>query len=156
MRISYWSSDVGSSDLLAPWFHNMPLGGVQTAPDHFLADYPANKFERFKHVLPDDLSGTTVLDIGCNAGFHAIEMKRRGALRVVGIDSDERYLAQARLAAEVHGMDITFQQLSVYDVAAIAEPFDIVIFMGVLRSEEHTSELQSLMRLSYAVLCLTT
>src|SRR3546814_7573965 len=64
-------------------------------------------------------------------------MRRRGALRVVGIDSDERYLAQARLAAEVHGMDITFQQLSVYDVAALAEPFDIVIFMGVLYHLRH-------------------
>src|SRR3546814_2166369 len=28
-------------------------------------------------------------------------------------------------------------------------------FAGVLRSEEHTSELQSLMRISYAVFCLT-
>src|SRR3546814_4021335 len=27
--------------------------------------------------------------------------------------------------------------------------------LGVLRSEEHTSELQSLMRISYAVFCLT-
>src|SRR3546814_6868033 len=37
----------------------------------------------------------------------------------------------------VHGMDITFQQLSVYDVAALAEPFDIVIFMGVLYHLRH-------------------
>src|SRR3546814_5841512 len=28
------------------------------------------------------------------------------------------------------------------------------VFTGVLRSEEHTSELQSLMRISYAVFCL--
>src|SRR3546814_6847392 len=31
---------------------------------------------------------------------------------------------------------------------------DIVIVIGDIRSEEHTSELQSLMRISYAVFCL--
>src|SRR3546814_1520149 len=30
----------------------------------------------------------------------------------------------------------------------------LVYFMGIERSEEHTSELQSLMRISYAVFCL--
>ena len=25
---------------LGPWFHNLNLGGVQTAPEHFLGDYP--------------------------------------------------------------------------------------------------------------------
>jgi hypothetical protein len=43
-------------------------------------------------------------------------MKRRGAARVVGIDSDERYLAQARFAADVAGVEIEFRQMSVYDV----------------------------------------
>src|SRR3546814_1720928 len=34
-----------------------------------------------------------------------------------------------------------------------AAPF-LVVFLGAERSEEHTSELQSLMRISYAVFCL--
>ena len=88
---------------LGPWFHNLDLGGVRTAPDHFLGDYPAVKWRRFSHALPQDLSGRSVLDIGCNGGFYSIEMKRRGARRVLGIDSDEDYLAQARFAAEVTG-----------------------------------------------------
>src|SRR3954452_4247682 len=95
---------------LGPWFHNLDLGGVRTAPQHFLGDYPAMKWRRFAHAIPQDLTGRTVLDIGCNAGFYAIEMKRRGAARVVGIDSDPLYLAQARLAAEVTGCDIELAQ----------------------------------------------
>jgi tRNA (mo5U34)-methyltransferase len=75
---------------LGTWFHNIRLGSVQTAPNHFLGDYPAVKWRTFAHAIPEDLSGKTVLDIGCNAGFYALEMKRRGAARVVGIDSDER------------------------------------------------------------------
>src|SRR5205085_10432039 len=90
------------------------------------------------HHLPKDLSGKTVLDIGCNAGFYSIEMKRRGASRVLGIDSDHRYLEQARLAADVLDFeDIEFAKLDVYDVAAIGEKFDLVIFMGVLYHLRH-------------------
>ena len=122
---------------LSPWFHNLDLGGVKTAPEHFLGDYPAVKWRRFAHALPADLRGRTVLDIGCNGGFYAIEMKRRGAARVLGVDTDETYLRQARFAAEVVGADIEFAQLSVYDVAVLAERFDVVLFLGVLYHLRH-------------------
>lgn len=122
---------------LGDWFHNMDLKGVRTAPNHFLYDYPANKFSRFAHALPADLDGRSVLDIGCNAGFYSMEMKRRGAGRVLAVDSDERYLAQGRFAAEVEGLDIEFRALSVYDVAGLRERFDLVLFMGVLYHLRH-------------------
>jgi len=122
---------------LGDWFHNMDLKGVRTAPDHFLYDYPANKFARFEHAIPADLTGKSVLDIGCNAGFYSLEMKRRGADRVLGVDSDDRYLEQARFAAEVEQADIEFRKLSVYDLAALKERFDLVIFMGVLYHLRH-------------------
>ena len=125
-------------EALAPWFHNIKLNDIWTAPDHFLGDYPGAKFRRFAARLPEDLSGKSVLDIGCNAGFYSIEMKRRGAARVLGIDSDERYLDQARLASETLGFDdIEFARLDVYDVGALGEKFDLVIFMGVLYHLRH-------------------
>jgi tRNA (mo5U34)-methyltransferase len=122
---------------LGEWFHNLDLRGVKTAPDHFLGDYPAVKWQRFANAIPADLRGKSVLDIGCNSGFYAIEMKRRGADRVVGIDYDATYLMQARFAAEVIGVDIEWQQLSVYDVATLGETFDLVLFMGVLYHLRH-------------------
>jgi tRNA (mo5U34)-methyltransferase len=122
---------------LGKWFHNIDLKGVRTAPDHFLGDYPNVKFQKFAHAIPADLRGKTVLDIGCNAGFYSIEMKRRGADRVVGIDSDDVYLAQAKYAAEVLGAEIEFKKMSVYDVASLGEKFDVVIFMGVLYHLRH-------------------
>ena len=117
---------------LGEWFHNLNLHGVETAPQHFLGDFPNVKWKHIAPALPDDLSGATVLDIGCNGGFYAIEMKRRGASRVLGIDVDDRYLDQARFAASTLGFDIEFQKRSVYDVDQIAGKFDIVFFMGVL------------------------
>jgi tRNA (mo5U34)-methyltransferase len=122
---------------LGPWFHNLDLQGVWTAPEHFLGDFPAVKWRGFAASLPADLSGQSVLDIGCNAGFYAMEMKRRGADRVLGIDFDEDYLAQARFAADVNGLDIEFRRMSVYEIPALRERFDVVLFMGVLYHLRH-------------------
>ena len=122
---------------LGQWFHNIDLHGVKTAPDHFLGDYPAVKWQRFADAIPADLSGRTVLDIGCNGGFYAIEMKRRGAAHVLAVDTDVRYLAQARFAADVLGADVEFRQMSVYDLPALGRRFDLVLFMGVLYHLRH-------------------
>lgn len=122
---------------LGEWFHNLDLNGVWTAPRHFLGDYPRVKWERFSHALPSDLRGRTVLDVGCNAGFFAMEMKRRGADRVLAVDTDPRYLDQARLAAEVNDLEIDFRQMSVYELPALRETFDLVLFMGVLYHLRH-------------------
>ncbi|MBA3324894.1 MAG: TIGR04290 family methyltransferase [Rhodobacteraceae bacterium] len=124
-------------EALGPWFHNIDLGGVSTAPDHFLGNYPQVKWRKFEGAIPADLRGRTVLDIGCNAGFYSIEMKRRGADRVLGIDFDDGYLVQAAFAAQIADVEVEFRQLSVYDVGALGERFDIVVFMGVLYHLRH-------------------
>ncbi len=122
---------------LGQWFHNLDLNGVQTAPQHFLGDFPRVFWRYIEGAVPD-LHGKSVLDVGCNGGFYSIEARKRGARRVVGIDVDDRYLNQARFAAEVLGFpDIEFRRMTVYDVAKLGERFDVVIFMGVLYHLRH-------------------
>src|SRR5712671_1513651 len=116
---------------LGEWFHNIDLMGTPTAPGHFLGDFPRVKWKNIAPALPEDLSGATVLDIGCNAGFYSVELKRRGARRVLGVDVDDRYLTQARFVASVLGLEIEFEKRSVYEVDQIAGQFDYVLFMGV-------------------------
>lgn len=121
-------------ELLGPWFHNLHLpGGVQTLPNHFLGgDFPRFKWLQIADALPPDLGGWRVLDVGCNAGFYSFELARRGA-SVLAIDHDERYLAQARWAAQQLGMEgqVEFRRQGVYEIASWAESFDLVWFMGV-------------------------
>ncbi|MFW6058880.1 MAG: TIGR04290 family methyltransferase [Phycisphaeraceae bacterium] len=119
---------------LGPWFHNLHLpDGTQTAPDHFLGDFPRLMWEKFAHAIPRDLAGWSALDIGCNAGFYSFELARRGA-RVTAIDHDERYLHQARWAAEQFDLAgrIAWRQLDVYQVPELETDFDLVLFMGTL------------------------
>ncbi|HLJ85881.1 MAG TPA: TIGR04290 family methyltransferase [Candidatus Angelobacter sp.] len=116
---------------LGDWFHNLNLKGIQTAPNHFLGDFPYVKWKGIASEFPQDMTGATVLDLGCNGGFYALELKRRGADRVLGIDVDERYLRQAKFAANVLGLSIEFEKCSVYNVDRIPGQFDYVLFMGV-------------------------
>jgi tRNA (mo5U34)-methyltransferase len=116
---------------LGDWFHNIDLFGVSTAPNHFLGDFPNVKWKHIEHAIPSDLKGASVLDIGCNAGFYSIQMKRRGASRVLGLDVDARYLNQAKYAAKTLGLEIEFEHCSVYAVSEVPGQFDFVIFMGL-------------------------
>lgn len=116
---------------LGDWFHNLDLHGVQTAPHHFLGDFPQVKWQHIAKAIPEDLTGARVLDIGCNGGFYSIQMKRRGAEYVLGIDVDDRYLNQARFAAQTLGLEIDLQKVSVYSADEIVGKFDYVLFMGV-------------------------
>jgi tRNA (mo5U34)-methyltransferase len=116
---------------LGDWFHNLDLCGVRTAPDHFLGDFPNVKWRDIAKEIPVDLSGASVLDVGCNGGFYSIQMKQRGATRVLGVDVDDRYLNQARFAADTLKLDIEFQKLSVYAIDEIEGQFDYVLFMGI-------------------------
>lgn len=123
---------------LGPWFHNLRLDGVQTAPDHPLGDFPASFWAQFERIVPEDLSGRTVLDIGCNAGFYSFELKRRGAARVLGLDHDPDYLAQARFARDYLGLDVEFRPMEVYDLDDLGEEqFDLVLFLGVFYHLRH-------------------
>jgi tRNA (mo5U34)-methyltransferase len=119
---------------LGPWFHNLHLpGGVLTAPDHPLGDFPSFKWEQLQSALPEDLSGCRALDIGCNAGFYSFELAKRGA-DVLAIDHDQHYLDQAAWARGQLGLEdrVELRRMGVYDLARVEEQFDLVLFLGVL------------------------
>ena len=122
-----------------PWFHNLHLpDGSRTAPGHPLGDFPSFKWEALEEFVPASLDGKTALDVGCNAGFYAFELAKRGAA-VTALEIDEQYLTQARWAAGRFGLEerIAFRNGSVYDLARDDVEYDVVWFMGVLYHLRH-------------------
>src|SRR3546814_9927471 len=118
MRISDWSSDVCSSDLLASGDARIIL-----EPDRMRSAAPG---ERHRRLML--------------AGHHDLGFRGRRPLHVLVLFEMEKVgseNAEDRLRRGV-GREAAPQH---EDVERI-------------RSEEHTSELQSLMRISYAVFCL--
>src|SRR3546814_2675661 len=68
----------------------------------------------------------------------------------VGVDDAERHPETGSLARAIgaeHAIDAARRHRE-------ADPVDRLVIAEIFRSEEHTSELQSLMRISYAVFCL--
>lgn len=127
---------------LEPWFHYIDLGdGLATKSRSAIGEpveHPRPTWEKVKACLPDDLSGQTVLDVGCNAGFYSIEMKRRGAARVLGIDSQRDLIRQAVFVRKLTQLDIDYQRMSVYDL----DPhdlgqFDITLALGLIYHCKH-------------------
>src|SRR3546814_7984441 len=67
-------------------------------------------------------------------------------------------VAPIRIARDARSMPLsllTAPFLATEPLSAVAENWPLVRPYTPLRSKEHTSELQSLMRISYAVFCLT-
>lgn len=73
------------------------------------ADHPRETWDIIKNCLPVDLSGKSVLDVGCNAGFYSVEAERRNAGRVLGVDATRREIMQADLVRRALGLDIEFR-----------------------------------------------
>jgi tRNA (mo5U34)-methyltransferase len=120
---------------LGPWYHDVELTPeVSTNPVN--KQYMANRWRFLKPFIPDDLTGKSVLDIGCNAGFFSFEMKKRNAARVVGVDIMPHILAQARFLSHWFKLPIELRELGVYDIESLGQ-FDLVVFIGVLYHLRH-------------------
>src|SRR5262249_55295010 len=121
---------------LGPWYHNVVFApGVMSNPSN--ADYPASRWRILDEIIPKDLRGKSVLDIGCNSGFFALEMKKRGADRVVGVDIMLHLLAQSRFGSHWFDLPLELYECGAYDVQSLQSKFDLVVFVGVLYHLKH-------------------
>ncbi len=75
-------------------------------------------------LLPN-LTGLTVLDLGCGFGEHCKGFIERGAAKVVGIDISEKMLEVAK--AENADPKITYLNMPMEDLDKIDEKFDLVV-----------------------------
>ena len=83
-------------------------------------------------VLGADLSGSTVLDIGCNAGFFSLDIATRGAEHVDGIDLRAENIAQAQFLADYYGVgNVTFATTDADHIGSDRQ-WDVVLNLGVL------------------------
>jgi tRNA (mo5U34)-methyltransferase len=125
-----------------PWFHRIDLGhGMFTKTESVMGepvDHPRQSWEVIRQCLPDDLSSKSVLDVGCNGGFYCVELKRRGARRVLGVDGQRQHVRQALFVRKVLGLDLEFRRFSVYDLnPETVGRFDITLALGLVYHLKH-------------------
>jgi tRNA (mo5U34)-methyltransferase len=130
------------------WYHTIDLGNGIVTPG-----IDASSARLAKLRFPADMTGKTALDIGAWDGFFSFELERRGASRVVAVDSyswsgpgwgmkDGFTLAREALGSSVEDRELEVLDLSPETVGV----FDVVLFAGVLYHLRHP--LQALERVA--------
>ncbi len=147
---------------LGPWFHCIDLGGgLVTKTESAIGEpveHPRPTWEKVRACLPEEMEGRSVLDVGCNAGFYAVELKRRGAGAVLGLDSQRNLVRQAVFVRDVLGLDIEYRRMSVYDLdPRELGQFDVTLALGLVYHCKHlVLALEKLFAVTRGLLVLET
>src|SRR3546814_10682404 len=146
MRSRDWSADVCSSDLL-----DVVKTTVMALRGTVGVTSQPGAGTRFVLSLPLTLSAFSALLMRVGTSTFAVELEN--TLRVLTLSADDIVSADGR-----HVVIVGQRQVPVIALAELLEMKEARAegqAVGDLteRSEEHTSELQSLMRISYAVFC---
>ncbi len=97
-----------------------------------------------KLILPDDMTGASVLDIGCCYGYFLYEAAKRGATRLLGTEIDPDRLRQAKLLRDAQRANIALTDEDFFDICR-RESFDYVLLLNVLH---HLKEPVTALRLA--------
>ncbi|WP_237216401.1 bifunctional 2-polyprenyl-6-hydroxyphenol methylase/3-demethylubiquinol 3-O-methyltransferase UbiG [Falsiroseomonas oryziterrae] len=82
-----------------------------------------------------DLSGLSILDVGCGAGLASEAFARMGA-QVTGLDAAGEALEAARAHAEAGGLEIDYREGTPEELAAEGARFDAVVALEVIEHVE--------------------
>jgi SAM-dependent methyltransferase len=96
------------------WAQDEPTWGIWGVPESEL------------HLLPDDLDGRDVIELGCGTAYVSAWLARRGA-RPVGIDNSPRQLETARRLQAEHGLEFPLHLGNAEATPFPDESFDVAI-----------------------------
>src|SRR3546814_6910381 len=145
MRISDWSSDVCSSDL------------------YYIGKIASEEPKAFFHIISKDTGfDPLIAHLKSNKIFSCRSASLDGIPILKGLTGASRDDQVDAVVAKLKGMPKSRPQrdktlramISAWFGKSLDESALDRIIKELSRSEEHTSELQSLMRISYAVICL--
>jgi len=96
------------------WAPDTPVWGIWHVPESAV------------RMLPDDLAGKDVIELGCGTAYVSSWLARRGA-RVVGIDNSQAQLDTARRLQRRHGLDFPLIHGNAEEVGYPDASFDFAI-----------------------------
>ncbi|MEK7831327.1 MAG: methyltransferase domain-containing protein, partial [Acidobacteriota bacterium] len=123
------------------WFYQFELPGGSITNCYM--PEPARRIHTDRLAIIDSVLGETFgadfsklscLDIGCNQGYFAVEMARRGFRKVRGFDARRQNVDDAILMRRIYGLDnLRFQTADINGVSANEMgQFDVVLMLSVL------------------------
>ena len=139
------------------WYHTMNINGIQTKNTRTSSQYQM----WISQVIPDDLTGKNILDVGCADGFYSFLCEQRNANRILAIDYEgfdiQKKMSESEKEININNFElhkkfldskVEYRNLDVYDIDLINETFDFVLFFGVYY---HLENLISALKKIYSV-----
>lgn len=118
-------------------------GAQMSDQDYFEDQLTRSNVEFWRRLPPLDFSGLSVLDLGCGHGALSVDIARRGATEVVGVDINEEPVLFAQTYVKREFPDVADRiTFMADDVANLTRKFDVIVSKD---SFEHIEHLDSMM-----------
>ncbi len=97
---AYWNGEVANFDSI----YTHAKGTLATLLDRM---FRRDMYERFDYTMrnAEPIAGRAFLDVGCGTGRYALELSRRHAKSVLGLDISEKMIEACRDRATAEGLD---------------------------------------------------
>ena len=128
------------------WWHTINFGDAVVSPGH------NNLYDQgvISKALPFDLTGKSVLDVGCWDGAHSFEAEEKDAAEVLAIDSGQqqefvrsRYDQEIdptqgiRTAQKLLDSAVQFEPIDFSEMEGSGQEFDVTFYLGVLYHQRY-------------------
>jgi 2-polyprenyl-3-methyl-5-hydroxy-6-metoxy-1,4-benzoquinol methylase len=142
-NLSWWSENPMTYDWhgevsLAPgtreWFDEIDRRFVNASRPYLTSQRP------FDRIMPDDLHGRRVLEIGCGMGLHSLELARRGG-EVHAVDLTNGAVEATRARMKEFGLNAEVQCADAESLPYSDQEFDFVWSWGVIHHSARTARI---------------
>jgi 2-polyprenyl-3-methyl-5-hydroxy-6-metoxy-1,4-benzoquinol methylase len=108
--------------------HRFEYQKIEISSDRHTLGQDRSETLRF---LDEDLTGKSVLDIGCAYGYFCFEAEKRNALRVVGTELKRYRFIGCTILKEIFGKNTEFLYQDIFD-NPLKDAFDVVLLLNVI------------------------
>ena len=139
------------------FYHTMNINGIKTKNTRTSSQYQA----WVSQIIPSDLTGKNILDVGCADGYYSFLCEQRNANRTLAIDYEafdkHKGLPKSEQKKNPNNFesykklinsDVEYRNLDLHDIDLITETFDFVLFFGIYY---HLQDLISSLKKIYSI-----
>lgn len=129
-----WHSDIGLTRGTRQWFDEVDRRFVDASRPFLTSERP------FDRIMPGDLHGKKILEIGCGMGLHSLELARRGA-KVHAVDLTDTAVETTQARMKEFGMDAEVRCADAESLPYEDQTFDFVWSWGVIHHSARTARI---------------
>lgn len=129
-----WHGEISVPPGTREWFDEIDRRFVDASRPYLTAQRP------FDRIMPDDLTGQRVLEVGCGMGLHSLELARRGA-QVYAVDLTDTAVTATRERMKEFGFDAEIQCADAESLPYDRHEFDFVWSWGVIHHSARTARI---------------